>query len=95
SGDIVRISAGADGSQAWIQIADSGPGIPHEEQERIFEPFYRGKTDERFPQGLGLGLTIARDLVLAHDGQLELESTPGAGSTFTITLPRYEAQSHV
>lgn len=94
SGDQVRVRAGADGDETWIQIADSGPGIPREEQERIFEPFYRGRTNERFPQGLGLGLTIARDLVLAHDGRLELQSEPGAGSTFTIYLPRSDGKDH-
>ena len=57
------------------------------EQERVFEPFYRSERDRRFPQGSGLGLTIARDLVLAHGGRLELDDAPGAGSRFTIVIP--------
>ncbi|MBE2235627.1 MAG: ATP-binding protein, partial [Anaerolinea sp.] len=48
---------------------------------------YRSQRDRRFPQGLGLGLTIANDLVLAHGGRLVLESQPGAGSRFIICLP--------
>jgi signal transduction histidine kinase len=70
-----------------IVVADTGPGIPLEEQKQIFTPFYRGKQGRRFPQGMGLGLSIARDLVEAHQGRLEFESTPGLGSSFTIWLP--------
>ncbi|GIK54553.1 MAG: ATP-binding protein [Chloroflexi bacterium] len=65
---------------------DTGPGIPPDEQSRIFEPFYRSRAQTRFPQGMGLGLTIARDLVEAHSGQLTLESEGGKGSCFTIQL---------
>ncbi|MCL4263494.1 MAG: HAMP domain-containing histidine kinase [Anaerolineae bacterium] len=69
-----------------ITIADTGPGIPPDEQSRIFEPFYRSRAQTRFPQGMGLGLTIARDLVEAHGGQLTLESEVGQGSKFVIEL---------
>ena len=70
-----------------LRVTDRGPGIHPDEQTRIFEPFYRSTAQHRFPMGLGLGLTIARDLVQAHGGHLELDSTPGLGSTFTIHLP--------
>ena len=70
-----------------IVVADTGIGIAPEEQERIFEPFYRSRRDKRFPQGMGLGLSIARELVLAHGGRLEVESTAGQGSRFIIRLP--------
>ena len=53
----------------------------------IFTPFFRGRQGRRFQQGMGLGLSIARDLVVAHAGHLEMESTPGEGSRFTIVLP--------
>ena len=83
----VSVSATLTANELLIHIEDNGPGIRPEEQERIFEPFYRSQEKRRFPQGLGLGLTIARDLVEAHDGRLELDSTSGAGSCFTIHLP--------
>lgn len=83
----LSIEVGVAGTQTFIRVADTGPGIPPEEVERIFMPFYRGRTGRCFPQGMGLGLTIARDLVIAHSGWLEVESTPGQGSRFTIWLP--------
>jgi signal transduction histidine kinase len=82
----IEVKAGTDENGAWIRVRDSGPGIPLEEQEHVFTPFYRGSVGRRFPQGMGLGLSIARDLVNAHGGYIELESSPGAGSTFTIRL---------
>ena len=83
----VDVAADSDEDEVWIRVADSGPGVAPEEQIRIFEPFYRSQREQRFPQGLGLGLTIARDLVEAHGGRLELESKPGQGSAFTLYLP--------
>ena len=74
-----------------LAVEDSGPGIPPEERERVFAPFYRGQTGARFPQGMGLGLSIARDLVAAHGGSIRVESEPGEGSVFEILLPRAEA----
>jgi signal transduction histidine kinase len=85
----VEASLQADGVS--ISVADTGIGIVPSEQERIFEPFYRSQRDKRFPQGMGLGLSIARDLVLAHGGRLDVESEPGQGSRFTIWLPRVPA----
>jgi signal transduction histidine kinase len=86
-GGAVTVTADADPGMINIAVCDTGPGIEPEEQERIFEPFYRSQAHRRFPQGLGLGLTIARDLVEAHGGTLELVSTPGEGSCFTVHLP--------
>jgi signal transduction histidine kinase len=82
----VKASALEDG--VAIAVSDTGIGVAPSEQDRIFEPFYRSSRDRRFPQGMGLGLSIARDLVLAHGGRLEVESAPGEGSRFTILLPR-------
>lgn len=73
-----------------IHVNDTGPGIPPDEQKLIFQPFYRGKATRRFSEGMGLGLTIARDLIQAHGGTLSLESVPGQGARFTILLPRAE-----
>jgi signal transduction histidine kinase len=86
-GGEVALEAGTDEDVVWIRVRDSGRGIPAEELERIFTPFYRGAAGSRFPQGMGLGLSIARDLVAAHGGHIEVRSTPGAGSTFTMYLP--------
>jgi heavy metal sensor kinase len=75
----------------WIEISvqDSGPGVAPADAERVFEPFVRlesGRAAE--PAGTGLGLAIARSIVTAHGGTLVLQSVPGAGSRFTIRLPR-------
>jgi len=86
-GGEVSLSAGIEDTEIWIRVRDSGPGIAPEDQERIFIPFYRGPADRRFPQGMGLGLSIARDLVNAHGGRIEVQSALGAGSAFTIWLP--------
>ena len=83
----VSMAAGKSGDEVWLRISDSGPGIPVEEQEKVFAPFYRGQYGRRIKQGMGLGLSIARTLVEAHGGRLELESTPGEGSKFTAWLP--------
>jgi signal transduction histidine kinase len=83
----VSVAAGVDKNAVWIRVSDTGPGIAAEDQERVFVPFYRGPRDGRFHQGMGLGLSIARSLVAAHGGWLELESAPGAGSHFTIWIP--------
>jgi signal transduction histidine kinase len=89
----VTFGAGVEGQEFWIRVGDTGPGISPEEQERIFAPFYRGQPERRFPQGMGLGLNIAYTLVAAHGGRLELDSTPGLGSRFTVWLPLDPRQS--
>jgi two-component system sensor histidine kinase KdpD len=73
-----------------FEVSDEGPGIPLEEQDKIFDRFYRSpqRADVlRRPQGFGLGLSICRALVEAHGGQLTVESAPGAGATFRVALP--------
>jgi signal transduction histidine kinase len=87
SGGSIDILASSDDDSFWFTVVDNGPGIVPEEQEKVFEPFYRSTRERRFPQGLGLGLTIALDLVQAHDGQLSIESEPGTGSRFIVRLP--------
>jgi two-component system, OmpR family, phosphate regulon sensor histidine kinase PhoR len=72
-----------------VLVADSGPGIPYAEQERIFEKFYRsGPELTRAPGGTGLGLFISRELVRRMGGRLHVRSEPGAGATFVVELPR-------
>ena len=77
----------------WIRVEDTGPGIAAEEREKIFTPFYRTPRGDDGVQGMGLGLTIARDLVVAHGGRIGVESTPGVGSAFTVWLPLEAAPS--
>jgi two-component system sensor histidine kinase SenX3 len=88
AGSTVSVELQADAASARIFVEDDGPGIPAEEQERIFEPFYRlGSELRRETQGVGIGLSIAKHIVEAHGGQITVESSPGAGSGFTIVLP--------
>jgi two-component system sensor histidine kinase BaeS len=83
----ISVEASVWDSGVSIVVADTGIGILPAEQAQIFEPFYRSQRDKRFPQGMGLGLSIARDLVLAHGGRLTVDSVPGEGSRFRIWLP--------
>ena len=83
----VMVAAGVTSGDVWVRVCDSGPGIAAEDLERIFTPFYRGRFAQRFADGMGLGLTIARDLLIAHGGRLEIESTPGQGSRCILRLP--------
>jgi len=85
---IIGIRASLQDGEFIFQVQDSGPGIDFDEQEMIFTPFYRGRTSKRFPQGMGLGLTIARDLVTAHKGRITIESSAVSGSTFTVHIPQ-------
>jgi two-component system sensor histidine kinase BaeS len=87
SGGMISIRAGATEEELWISVEDNGTGISREEQQKVFEPFYRGNQGRRFKQGMGLGLSIAHDLVEAHGGKITLESDPGKGSKFIMHLP--------
>lgn len=89
AGGKITVSAGTEAAWVWVRVQDTGAGIPVAEQEKILEPFFRGGTGRRFPQGMGLGLSITHDLIRAHRGRLTFESEPDRGSTFTIHLPLY------
>jgi two-component system sensor histidine kinase BaeS len=86
-GGTVSIQAGTTDRALWVRVTDTGPGIAPEDQVHLFTPFYRVQQAGGRQPGMGLGLTIARDLVAAHGGRLELESKPGVGSRFTFLLP--------
>lgn len=76
------------GGDVHLQVRDNGPGIPYEDQEHIFERFYRVHKDRaRHTGGTGLGLSIVKNVVEAHGGRVSLRSIPGSGSTFHIMLP--------
>jgi signal transduction histidine kinase len=74
---------GADG--VWVSVADTGGGIPQEQLNRIFEPFYTTKK-----KGSGLGLLIVQRIIRSHGGRIELESQVGRGTVFRIWLPLHE-----
>jgi signal transduction histidine kinase len=74
---------------AAVCIRDSGVGILPENMERIFDPFF---TTKEVGQGTGLGLSVSHSIVEKHKGKIEVESAPGAGSTFTVFLPAHEAR---
>jgi signal transduction histidine kinase len=87
AGDPVWIGTGVDGDEAALWVRDSGPGIPRDDQERVFERFARASGSRRRSEGAGLGLAIVRAIAEAHGGRAELASRPGAGSTFTVVVP--------
>ena len=71
------------GTEVWVRIKDNGGGMDAETQKKIFRPFYTSKSN-----GTGLGLAITRKLVDAHNGRVELHSTPGQGTEFVLTFPK-------
>ena len=76
-----------------VTVTDQGPGIPADEQERVFERFYRlDSARARSTGGSGLGLSIVRHVMESHGGEVTLWSQPGQGSTFTLRLPRLESE---
>jgi len=86
AGDEVEVRAATSNGRVEVAVTDHGPGIAATDQRMIFEKFGRATPSGSTP-GAGLGLFIARSIVEAHEGSLEVESTPGAGATFTLDLP--------
>ncbi|MBM4030389.1 MAG: HAMP domain-containing histidine kinase [Planctomycetes bacterium] len=87
-GGRVSVSSRADDAGVVFEVADTGIGIPPEDQQHLFEEFFRaGNARELVHEGTGLGLSIVREIVLAHDGTITFESQPGQGTRFTVTLP--------
>lgn len=72
---------------AIMEVQDYGPGVAEDAMQEIFSQFYQSQNDARMSGGFGLGLFIAREIVTAHDGTIEVKSAPGEGSTFEIRLP--------
>jgi signal transduction histidine kinase len=88
SGGNIAVSAIERENQIFVSVADTGEGIPEKDLPLVFERFYRvDKSRTRATGGSGLGLTIAKRLVEAHGGTIEVRSQPGRGSTFTFTIP--------
>lgn len=93
-GGRIAVECERTGERVLVRVRDTGVGIAADQLQRVFEPFVQLATElsEGEQQGVGLGLAISRDLVRAMGGELTVESTPGAGSTFTIELPAAVAQ---
>ncbi len=89
-GGTVRISAGLNNGYALVSVSDTGPGIAPEQQPRIFERFFQVDKSRRggAGRGIGLGLPIAAQIVAAHGGRIWVESQPGAGAKFFVSLPQ-------
>ena len=82
----VSVQAGAD--EVRVAVADRGPGVPESERERIFEPFYRLPGHAEKAGGVGLGLSLVRQIAERHRGRVRVAPRPGGGSAFEIALPR-------
>ena len=85
TGGTLTLQTGESNDGVWVSVSDTGGGIPQEQINRIFEPFYTTKK-----KGTGLGLMIVQRIVRAHNGRIELESNVGRGTTFRIWLPLHE-----
>ena len=85
TGGTLTLQTGETSDGVWVSVTDTGGGIPQEQTNRIFEPFYTTKK-----KGTGLGLMIVQRIVRAHNGRIELESHVGRGTTFRVWLPLHE-----
>ena len=84
----IHIEVRREGSKVLVTVKDTGIGIPRSEQKKIFEKFFRGEDSlVHETKGSGLGLALVRHIMEAHGGSVEVESTPGKGSAFTLVLP--------
>jgi len=86
-GGSIRVSARSKNGMAEVSIADTGIGISPEDAEKIFDRFYRVDPARSSGVGFGLGLSIARSIIEAHGGQVRVNSEPGLGTTFVVSLP--------
>jgi signal transduction histidine kinase len=90
-GGRVTVRIAEEPEEIVLDVSDTGIGIVKGEATRLFEPMYRAAEAERHHiQGTGLGLTIVKAIVDAHEGTIEVDGEPGVGTTFTVRLPRRE-----
>jgi two-component system NtrC family sensor kinase len=81
----VSLRVHADAKHVWLVVEDTGPGVPPDQVQNIFRPFYTTKQHSR---GAGLGLKVARDVVAAHGGHIEVHARFGGGASFRVVVPR-------
>jgi signal transduction histidine kinase len=86
-GDEVSVVVRRQAGQVQIQVCDRGPGVPAELRERIFEPFYRLPGHAEKSGGVGLGLSLVKQIAQRHGGSVRCEPRPGGGSCFILALP--------
>lgn len=84
---LIEVAVEPHGDEVFLRVSDQGPGMSQDEQKRLFEPFRRSGLSKDTVPGAGLGLFVAKRIMDSHGGRIELESTPGAGSTFLAILP--------
>jgi signal transduction histidine kinase len=86
TGSIVEVGVGIEetrsGRKGAIRVTDSGPGVPHDLRERVFNPFFTTRQD-----GVGLGLSICARIVEEHKGSIDIDDAPGGGARFTVLVP--------
>ncbi|MEC5163674.1 MULTISPECIES: ATP-binding protein [unclassified Janthinobacterium] len=85
----ITVRTGCDDASVWLEVADNGAGIARENLSRIFDPFF---TTKAIGKGTGLGLSLSYGIVQKHEGRIEVDSEPGRGTTFRITLPIRHAE---
>jgi signal transduction histidine kinase len=85
-GKPIDVTARTENGKLVLEVKDQGMGIPTNLHDRVFERFERAVTDAKI-EGLGLGLYITKQIVLAHDGEISVRSKPGAGAVFRVVLP--------
>jgi two-component system sensor histidine kinase BaeS len=93
AGGAVRLRVGRRGAHALLEVSDTGIGIAPDELPRVFDRFWRSdRSRSRATGGAGIGLAVVRELVDAHGGDVEVESAPGRGTLFRVTLPALRSQ---
>jgi two-component system, OmpR family, sensor histidine kinase SenX3 len=88
-GGEILLRVDGEGAAARLAVKDSGIGIPADAIPRLFQPYFRhDEAKQLAPDGMGIGLFVTRQIVLAHGGDISVESKEGQGTTFTVILPR-------
>jgi signal transduction histidine kinase len=89
AGGSITIRAGQVNKETWVTVADTGSGVAPEELPSLFQEFYQGgNMHDAEKRGMGLGLTLSREILRAHGGTIRVESEPGSGTCVTFTLPK-------